>query len=473
MAEINDKRKLVVIGAGPGGYAAAFHAADLGIKVTLIDKEENPGGVCLYRGCIPTKALLHIAKVIADAQKAKDFGVEFGPPNIDADKIRNWKNGVVKKLTGGLGQLCKLRNIEYIQARAKFVDGHTVEIEKKGGNTERLSFEHAILAVGAVPVTIPGIPSDLPGVMDSTAAIELENIPQSLLVIGGGYIGLELGSVYACLGTKVSVVEMTPNLMPGSDEELVKVLAKRLEKLFESIMLNTKVAELSRTENGLKAVFEGQNIERKEGLYEKVLVAVGRKPNSANIGLENTKVVINDKGFVEVDKKCRTNEPAIFAVGDISGTPLLAHRANHQGMVAAKIIAGIDAVFEPSAIPFVEYTEPEIAECGVSEKQAKAEGRNYKVGRFPWAASGRAATLGESEGLTKLIIDADTERILGAGVVGTGAGELIAEAALAVEMSATASDIAMTIHPHPTLSETIMEAAEAFLGHSIHIYKRK
>jgi dihydrolipoamide dehydrogenase len=468
-----DLRKLVVIGAGPGGYAAAFHAADLGIKVTLIDKEENPGGVCLYRGCIPTKALLHIAKVITDAQKAKDFGVEFGRPSIDVDKVRAWKNSVVAKMTGGLGQLCKTRKIEYIQGRAKFVDGNTIEVEKKTGSTERLSFENAILATGAVPATIPVVPVDLPGVMDSTSALELENIPESMLIIGGGYIGLELGNVYACLGTRVSVVEMTSNLMPGSDEELIKVLAKRLGKLFESIMLNTKVAGISRTENGLKAAFEGQNIEKKEGVYERVLVAVGRKPNSANLGLENTGVVVNDRGFVEVDKKCRTKEPAIFAVGDITGVPLLAHRATHQGMTAAKVIAGIDAVFEPQAIPFVEYTEPETAECGLSEKQARAEGRNFKVSRFPWAASGRAATLGESDGLTKLIIDADTERILGAGIVGAGAGELIAETALAVEMSATASDMAMTIHPHPTLTETLMEAAEAFLGQSIHIYKRK
>lgn len=473
MAETNNTRKLVVIGAGPGGYAAAFHAADLGIKVTLIDREENPGGVCLYRGCIPTKALLHIAKVVTDAQKAKDFGVEFGQPKIDAGKIRSWKNSVVGKLTGGLGQLCKLRNVEYIRANAKFVDANTIEIEKKAGATERLSFENAILAAGAAPVTIPSIPMDLPGVLDSTSALELENIPKSLLVIGGGYIGLELGNFYACLGTKVSVVEMTSGLMPGSDEELVKVLAKRLGKLFESIMLNTKVAKLTQTENGLMAAFEGENIEKKEGVYEKVLVAVGRKPNSTNLGLENTKVVVSDRGFVEVDNKCLTKEPSIFAIGDITGVPLLAHRATHQGLTAAKIIAGQDAVFEPRAIPFVEYTEPEIAECGVSEKQAKVEGRNYKVGKFPWAASGRAMTLGESEGLTKLIIDVDTERILGAGIVGAGAGELIAEVALAIEMAATASDIAMTIHPHPTLSETVMEAAEAFFGHSVHIYRRK
>ena len=472
MEQNNNLRKLIVIGAGPGGYAAAFHAADLGIKVTIIDKEENPGGVCLYRGCIPTKALLHIAKVITDAQKAKDFGVEFGPPNIDIDKVRAWKNSVVKKLTGGLGQLCKSRKIEYIQASAKFVDANTIEIEKKAGNTERLSFEHAILATGAVPATLPIAPMDLPGIMDSTAALELENIPKSLLIIGGGYIGLELGNAYACLGSRVSVVEMTPNLMPGSDEELIKVLAKRLSKLFESIMLNTNVTRLSRTETGLKASFEGQNVEKKEAVYEKVLVAVGRKPNSANLGLEQTKVVIDDRGFVRVDKKCRTNSPSIFAIGDITGPPLLAHRATHQGIVAAKVIAGFDAVFEPRSIPFVEYTEPETAECGLSEKQAKAEGRNFRVARFPWAASGRATTLGETEGLTKLIIDADTQRLLGAGIVGTQAGELISEAALALEMAATAPDIAMTIHPHPTLSETLMEAASAFLSQSIHIYRR-
>ncbi len=473
MAGKNDRRELVVIGAGPGGYAAAFHAADLGIKVTLIDKKENPGGVCLYKGCIPTKALLHLAKLITDAQKAKDFGVEFGKPNIDADKIRTWKDSVVRKLTGGLGQLCKKRNVEYIQATAKFTDGNTIEVKREKNSTERITFEHAILATGASPASIPNIPFEPGGVMDSTAALELESIPQSMLVIGGGYIGLELGSIYACLGTKVSVVEMTPGLMPGTDAELVKVLAKRLEKLFESIMLNTKVASISQEKDGFKAAFDGENIEKKEGFYEKVLVAVGRKPNSKDIGLENTNVGINDKGYVQTDKSCRTAEPSIYAAGDVAGPPQLAHKATHQAMVAAKVIAGNDAVFEPKVIPFVEYTDPEIAECGPSEKQAKDSGRNVKVARFPWAASGRAATLGENDGLTKLIIDVETERVLGAGIVGAGAGELISEAALAIEMSAVASDIALTIHPHPTLSETLMEAAEVFLGQSLHIYKPK
>ncbi len=467
----NNQKELVVIGAGPGGYTGAFLAADLGLRVTLIDPESNPGGVCLYRGCIPSKALLHLAKIITDAAEAKNFGVEFSRPKIDVDKIRSWKDSVVEKLTQGLGLLRNQRKIEYIRGIASFLDSNTIEVKRAAGTTERITFNHAILATGSHPATIPNIPEGCPLVMDSTKALELESIPRSMLVIGGGYIGLELGSVYAVLGTKVSVVEMTPGLMPGMDPELVRVLQKRLERLFDSIMLNTTVARIEEQKDGVKVTFEGPNAAVEEQVFEKVLVCVGRNPNSAGLGLENTNVQIDDKGFVKVDNRRRTDDDSIYAVGDVTGGLLLAHKAAHEAKVAAKAIAGLDAVFEPRAIPFVEYTDPEIAECGLTEKQAQQENRNIKVAKFPWAASGRAATLGQNQGLTKLIIDADNERVLGVGIVGTGAGQLISEGALAVEMAAAVSDLALTIHPHPTLSETIMEAAEVFLGHSTHFYR--
>jgi len=471
MAEKENLRQLVVIGAGPGGYAGAFVAADLGIQVTLIDPESNPGGVCLYRGCIPSKMLLHISKIITDAGEAKKWGVEFSEPRINVDKIRSWKNSIIERLAGGLGQLCKLRKIEFIQGKASFVGGNTLEVKRKRNSTERISFEQAILATGASAGTIPNIAVDSGLVMDSTKALEVENIPKSMLVVGGGYIGLELGSVYAALGTKVSVVEMTANLMPGSDPELISVLAKRLRGLFESIMLNTTVAQMKEQNGGIRVAFEGEKIGTSEKLYEKVLVAVGRKPNTAGLGLENTQVQIDEKGFVKVNKKRQTDDGAIYAIGDVVGGPLLAHKASHEARVAAKAIAGVDIAFEPQAIPFVEYTDPEVAECGLSESQAAKENRLVKVAKFPWSASGRAATMGQSDGLTKLIIDANTERVLGMGIVGTGAGELISEGALAIATGASVTDIASTIHPHPTLSETIMEAAQIFLGHSIHFYR--
>lgn len=473
MAGKREIRKLVVIGAGPGGYAAAFHAADLGIKVTLIDPEENPGGVCLYRGCIPTKALLHVAQVITEARDAKEWGVELGEPDINLKKLRAWKESVVGKLTRGLGQLCKKRKVEYIRAKARFINDNTLEVQRKRNETEKISYEHAILAAGAVPVRIPGIPYQSSAVMDSTGALELNNIPKSMLVIGGGYIGLEIGSIYANLGTKVSVVEMMPTLMSGSDQELISILVKQLKGLFESIMLNTKVADLKEQKNGLKASFEGNDIEKKEGIYEKVLVAVGRKSNSSDIGLDNTKVETDEKGFVKVDERRRTDGDSIYAIGDIAGTPQLAHKATHEGIIAAKAIAGFDVVFEPKTIPFVEYTNPEVAECGLSEKQAKDQKLNIKVTKFPWSASGRAATFGHNEGLTKLILDADSGQILGVGIVGTNAGELISEGALAVEMASMAFDLAMTVHPHPTLSETLMESAAIFSGDCINLYRPK
>lgn len=471
MAEKNSPKQLVVIGAGPGGYAAAFHAADLGLQVTLIDPQINPGGVCLYRGCIPTKVLLHIAKVIADAKQAENWGVEFAGLKIDLEKMRSWKTSVIKKLAQGLGQLCQQRKIEFIQGLASFVDSNTLEVKTKRNSTEKISFDQAIVATGSHPASVPNIPYSWPAVMDSSKALQLTNIPESLLVIGGGYIGLELGSFYATLGTRVSVVEMTGNLMPASDPELVSVLTKRLETIFNNIMLNTTIGQIKQQNGGLKVTFEGENPPRKENLYEKVLAAVGRKPNLADIGLENTKVHVDEKGFIKVDKKRQTDEPSIYAVGDVAGSPLLAHKAAHEGMIAAKVIAGLDAAFEPQAIPFVIYTEPEVAECGLSERAAKKQNRAIKVARFPWAASGRATTMGKSNGLTKLIIDPATDSILGAGIVGTAAGELISEVSLAVEKSVTAQDLASTIHPHPALSETLMEAAATYLGQCIHLYR--
>ena len=464
--------KLVVIGGGPGGYPAAFLAADLGLEVTLVDQEQNPGGVCLYRGCIPSKALLHVARLIEEVHEAQRWGVTYGAPQLDLAKIRAWKEGVVAALTGGLGQLRKARKVNFIQGRATFRDGHTLNIRKTDGSEETLAFDHAILAAGSSPAQIPGFPNQSPRLWDSTGALALEMIPASLLVVGGGYIGLELGSVYAALGSRVSVVEMTPQLLPGADRDLVAPLAKRLGKKFAAIMLNTKVTAMSEVADGLKVRFEGANIAQPEQVFDRVLVAVGRKPNSRDLGLENTRIELDQRGFVKVDGQRRTAEPAVFAIGDIAGEPMLAHKATHEARVAVEAILGKKGVFEPQAIPGVVFTDPEIAWCGLTEAEAAKAGRTVKVAKFPWAASGRALTLDRQEGVTKLVMDPETDRILGVGITGPGAGDMIAEGVLAMEMGATAKDLALTIHPHPTLSETIMEAAEVAAGHCTHIYKR-
>jgi len=472
MNENTNSTQVAVIGGGPGGYPAAFLAADLGLQVTLIDLELEPGGVCLYRGCIPSKALLHVAKLISEAREAADWGIEFSEPEIDIEKLRAWKNTVVQQMTGGVAQLAKHRKVNFIQGRASFLDATTLQIEKAEGEKEILSFEQAIVATGSRPATIPGLALDSDRLMDSTSALELGDIPESLLVIGGGYIGLELGTVYAALGSRVSVVEMLPGLLPGADRDLVRILSKRLEKLFQSIMLNTTVAEMEDVKDGIKVNLEG-DVEEPEQTFEKVLMSVGRKPNSSGLGLENTQVEIDERGFIRVDGQRRTAEPTIYAIGDVAGEPMLAHKATHEGRVAAEAIAGHKVAYEPHAIPAVVFTDPEVAWCGLTETQAKEEGRSIELVRFPWGASGRATTLGRNDGLTKLIIDPDTERILGVGVVGSGAGELIAEGVLAVEMAALASDIKLSIHPHPTLSETVMEAAEVFFGQSTHFYRPK
>jgi dihydrolipoamide dehydrogenase len=474
-SEPTHKLQVAVIGGGPGGYAAAFLAADLGMQITLIDPEANPGGVCLYRGCIPSKALLHVAKLIEESQQARNWGVEFPPAKIDLPRLRTWKEGVVKKLTGGLGQLSKQRHVQYIQGRAAFEDPFTLRITKADSSEVSQSFDRVIIATGSRPAIIPALTLDSPRLMDSTGALNLEDIPGSLLVVGGGYIGLELGSVYAALGTRVTVVEMLSGLLAGADRDLVVPLHKRLEKLFESILLNTTVASLKEEGSGIRATFEGATVPEKdrEKLFDRVLVSVGRKPNSEIPGLEKTQVQVNPRGFIEVNKQLQTTDPVIYAIGDVVGEPMLAHKASHEGRVAVEAIAGHKVAFEPNAIPAVVFTDPEVAWCGLTETQAEKEKREIKVAKFPWGASGRAVTLDRPEGLTKLIVDPHTERVLGVGIVGAGAGELIAEGVLAIEMAALASDIAMTIHPHPTLSETVMESAEVFFGTSTHVYRPK
>jgi len=465
--------KIAVVGGGPGGYAAAFLAADLGMSVTLIDPEANPGGVCLYRGCIPSKALLHVAKLIEESHQAKNWGIEFADPKIDLARLRSWKESVVKKLTGGLGQLSKQRHVQYMQGRAGFENPTTLRVTKSGGGEESLSFDRVILATGSRPAVVPTLKLDSPRMMDSTGGLNLEDIPGSLLVVGGGYIGLELGSVYAALGTRVTVVEMLAGLLPGADRDLVVPLHKRLEKTFEAIWLNTTVASVKEEGNAIRATFEGSDVKEREKVFDRVLVSVGRKPNSEIPGLENTQVRVGPRGFIQVNKQLQTDDPSIYAIGDVVGEPMLAHKASHEGRVAVEAIAGHKVAFEPNAIPAVVFTDPEVAWCGLTETQAEKENREVKVAKFPWAASGRAITLDRPEGMTKLLIDPETERVLGVGIVGAGAGELIAEGVLAIEMSALASDVALSIHPHPTLSETVMESAEVFFGTSTHVYRPK
>ena len=465
--------RVAVIGGGPGGYAAAFLAADLGMKVTMIDPEVNPGGVCLYRGCIPSKALLHVAKLLEEAEQAKNWGIDFPEPKVDLNKLRGWKESVVKKLTGGLGQLSKQRSVQYLSGKAAFVNSTTLKVTKAAGGEENLTFDRVIIATGSRPSVIPSLKLDSPRMMDSTGALDLPDIPKTLLVIGGGYIGLELGSVYATLGTKVTCVEMLSGLLPGADRDLVLPLHKRLEKLFASILLNTTVKSLKEEKNGIRVIFDGADMKEKEQVFDRVLISVGRRPNSEIAGLDKTKVKVNSKDFIEINEQRQTADPSIYAIGDVAGEPMLAHKAMHEGRTAVEAIAGHKVAFEPNAIPAVVFTDPEIAWAGLTETQAKEEGRAISVAKFPWAASGRAITLDRPEGLTKLIVDPKTERVLGMGIVGAGAGELIAEGVLAIEMCALAADVGMTIHPHPTLSETIMESAEVFYGQATDIYRPK
>jgi dihydrolipoamide dehydrogenase len=468
---------LVVLGGGPGGYAAAFLAADEGLEVTLVEAEPRLGGTCLLRGCIPSKALLHVARVIAEVDELRhDWGVEYPPPKLDINKIRERKEKVIATLTGGLKQIAKRRKVNVIHARGVFENSTTLKLEGDDASIpedKTLTFDHCILATGSMPAMPQAFNIGSDRVMDSTGALALADLPESLLVIGGGYIGLEMGTVYAQLGSQVSVVELLDGLLPGADRDLVKPLHKRLTGLFgDRIFLNTKVGSLGLREDKVEVAFEGPGKFGTER-FDRVLVSVGRRPNSRGFGLENTRVEIDPKGFVKVDSQMRTADEHILAIGDVAGEPMLAHKATHEGRVAAEVVAGKPVAFDRLAIPAVVFTDPEIAWCGLTEEQAKREGRRYEAALYPWAASGRAIALGRTEGLTKLLVDPDSERVLGVGIVGAGAGELISEAALAIEMGCEVRDIADTIHPHPTLSETVMNASEAFFGTATEIYKPK
>lgn len=458
---------LVVVGGGPGGYTAAFLAADMGMNVTLVDTRPKPGGVCLHCGCIPSKALLHIAKLINETRQARRWGVTFSDPKIDLPALRKWKNSVVAKMASGLTALCKKRNVKFVTGRAMFTDSHTIAVDGK----DPLRFDHAILAAGSSPIVPAQLNHDSPLIMTSTAALEIEDIPERLLIVGGGYIGLEMGTFYAALGSRVTVVEMLDGILPGVDRDLAQPLYTRLKREFSNIYLNTRVASLKIGKNEVTGIFEGE-AEPREQIFNRVLISVGRSPNSAGIGLENTQVQLDDRGFVQANEYQKTADPSIFAVGDIIGGAMLAHKASREAKIAVEVIAGEPAQFDNRAIPAVVFTDPEIAWCGLTETEARSTGREIKISVFPWGASGRASTLGRNDGLTKLIVDPKTERILGVGIAGAGAGELIAEGVLAVEMGAVARDLAACIHPHPTLSETLMEAAEVFLDQPIHIAKR-
>lgn len=466
-----DHYDVAVIGAGPGGYTAAFHAADLGLRTALIDQEPQLGGVCLLRGCIPSKALLHAAKLVTDAADAESWGIRFEKPRIDLAALRERTRSIIGKLTKGVRTLADSRKVDVLQASAAFTNPTTLTLSGSDG-TRTLSCSHAILATGSRPVVPESLKLDDPRVMDSTSALDLPDIPGRLLVVGGGYIGLELGTVYEALGSEVTVVELLPHLLNGADPDLVRPLQQRLQRRFKAIRLNTKVNKLESRADGVAATLVGSDGTGTE-IFDRVLVAVGRKANTEQLGLEHTKVAISEKGFVQVDRQLRTAEPTILAIGDVVGEPMLAHKATHEGLVAARVVAGKQAAFDPAAIPAVVFTDPEIAWCGLTEEAAKAAGQAVKVTRFPWAASGRATTVGRNDGLTKLVCDAESGRMLGMGICGVGAGELIAEGVLAVEMGAIAEDLAASIHPHPTLSETVMEAAELFQGQATHYHPSK
>ncbi len=463
-----DKKNVVIIGAGPGGYTAAFLAADKGLNVTLINEEKSLGGVCLQRGCIPSKALLHAAKLITDARDANEIGLNFSLESLNLEKLRAWKNQVVKKMTGGLAQLCKQRGINYVVGRAQFVNSSELKII--GGDA--IKFDYAIIAVGSIP-HIPESFNDISTrIMDSTSALDLEEIPNRLLVVGGGYIGLEMGTVFSSLGTKVSVIEMMDGLLPGVDQDLVRILQVRLRKEFESILLKSKVSSITEIKNELEVSFETESGIQKQN-FDRVLISIGRIPNSENLGLENTGVGIDKKGFITVNEHLQTHESSIFAIGDVIGGAMLAHKAAHEGKKVVEYILGHTTnKTNSNTVPAVVFTDPEIAWCGVTEDQAKADNLNYTVAKFPWGASGRATAMSRNDGQTKLILEKETGIILGVGIVGVGAGELISEGILAVDQKMTGKDLAERIHPHPTLSETIMEAAEVHEGFPTHIFKR-
>lgn len=471
MGEFTQETDVLVIGGGPGGYAAAFRAADLGFDVTMVDAGERPGGVCLFRGCIPSKTLLYVSEVMHDARSAGQMGVYFEEPRVDLKKLREWKNGVIDRLAGGLEELCKRRGVQFIKGRAAFESSDHARLFD--AEISHVKFRHAILATGSRPNPLPGVEFRKGGrVMGSTGALELRDIPERLLVVGGGYVGVELGSVYASLGSRVTLVEFSERLMAGADADLVQPLVKRLSELFAAIHTQTRVKTLQEYDDRVEVVLEGEVNEPRQ-TFDRVLVSIGRSPNSRDIGLENTGVKVDERGFVLVDDQRRTGDAKIFAVGDVVGGAMLAHKAMYEGKVAAEVIAGKPSAFDVRAIPAVVFTDPQIAWCGLTEEEARRRNRPVKVSRFPWSASGRAVSMGVSKGLTKLIIDPESRSVLGMGIVGREAGEMISEGVLAVEMSALAEDMALSMHPHPTLSETEEEAAEAFLGSSTHILSQQ
>ncbi len=460
---------ILVIGSGPGGYAAAFRAADLGREVIIVDKDPTLGGVCLNRGCIPSKTLLHIAKVLEETESLKKMGVSFAKPKIDINTVRDWKNKIINQLSGGIAQMAKARKVETIEGVATFISDKEIQIESKS-KKEHITFDHCIIAAGSSSSRIPGIPFDNKNVLTSKTALDIEKIPKNLLVIGGGYIGLEMGTVFNALGADVSIAEFLPNLLPGADPDLVKPLARKLKKHFNEIHLSTKIVDVKPSKpNGLIVTMEkdGETTTKK---FEQVLVSVGRKPNTKTIGLENTTIKTNTKGFIEVDKQQKTNVKNIYAIGDIAGDPMLAHKATHEGKVAAEVICGLPAAFDAKAIPAVIFTDPEIAWVGITESEAKEKSIPYEKGEFPWAASGKSLAIGRNEGKTKIIFDPITKRTIGVGIVGPNAGDLISEGALAIEIGADAEDISLTVHPHPTLGETFANAAEVFEGTVTDLY---
>jgi dihydrolipoamide dehydrogenase len=471
MGELQQETELLVIGSGPGGYAAAFRAADLGLDVTMVDSAQRPGGVCLFKGCIPSKTFLFLSELIHDARRAESMGISFGKPRIDLKALRDWKAGVIDKLANGLVNLNNRRGVQLLQGRAQFESADTVRLSEC--EVSHIKFQHAIIATGSRPIPFPGTEFKPGGrIMSSTGALALADVPSRLLVIGGGYVGLELGTVYAALGSRVSLVELEDRLLPGVDQDLVEPLHRRLETIFESISLKTRVVAMQETDDGVAVFLEG-DIETPEQRFDRVLVAIGRKPASADIGLENTGAETDAQGFIKVDDRMRTTNERIFAVGDVVGGMMLAHKATHEGKIAAEVIAGQPSAFDARAIPAVVYTDPQIAWAGLTEEEARTKNIPVKVQRFPWKFSGRATTMGAPEGLTKILVDTDSGRIVGVGICGRNTEGLISEGVLAIEMGALAEDMALSIHPHPTLSETEGEAAELFLGSATHILPSK
>ena len=468
----NKHAELLVIGAGPGGYAAAFRAADLGKKVVLVDRDKVMGGVCLNRGCIPSKALLHITKVMDEADSLSKMGVTYGKPKIDIDAIRTHKDKIVSQLNNGIASMAKARKVEFIQGSAAFESESSIEL-KTGKKAQSISFDQCIIAAGSSSAMLPGVPKDNKNILTSKTALDLENIPKTMLIIGGGVIGVELGQVYATLGSKVSLVEFLPNIIPGADQDIVKPLERKLKKQFDSIMLGSKVVEVIEKKNGLLSVKIESGSKEDVFEYEKILVAVGRKPNTNHLNLKATNITVNEQGFIDVDNYQRTNVPNIFAIGDISDNPMLAHKATHQGKVAAEVACGEPSIFDPIAIPSVVYTDPEVAWCGLTETQAKEENTSYSKAEFPWAASGRAIAVGANQGKTKILFDDESKTVLGVGIVGPSAGDLISEGMLAIEMGSDAEDISLTVHPHPTLGETFALTAEVFDGTITDLYLPK